>query len=67
MRQAEGGEGTALRWIPTSKPVTPSITPVGRNPERETTAQAAARIEGLIKDAHASADIFSAATAGTVK
>ena len=38
-----------------------------RNPERRPPAQAGARVEGLIKDAHASANVFSAATAGTIK
>ena len=35
-------------WSPTGKPVAPSSTPVGRNPEREPPAIAGARVEGSI-------------------
>jgi uncharacterized protein with NRDE domain len=34
------------RWRPTGKRVAPFTTPVGRNPEREPPAKAAARVEG---------------------
>jgi NAD(P)-dependent dehydrogenase (short-subunit alcohol dehydrogenase family) len=34
-------------WSPTGKPVAPSNTPVGRNPEQEPQAKAGARVEGL--------------------
>jgi len=33
-------------WSPTGKPVAPSNTPVGRNPEQEPPAKAGARVEG---------------------
>ena len=36
----------AAEWIPTGKPVTPSSTPAGRNPEQEPPAKAGARVEG---------------------
>jgi hypothetical protein len=35
-------------WIPTGKPVAPSGTPVGRNPEQEPPAKAGARVEGSL-------------------
>ena len=34
------------KWSPTGKPVAPSTTPVERNPEREPSAKAGARVEG---------------------
>src|SRR3990172_3547457 len=34
------------RWRPTGKPVAPSNTPAGRNPEQEPPAKAGARVEG---------------------
>ena len=34
------------KWSPTGKPVAPSSTPVGRNPEQEPPAKAGARVEG---------------------
>ena len=37
---------SALKWSPTGKPVGPSGTPVGRNPEQEPLAKAGARVEG---------------------
>jgi len=36
-----------LSWSPTGKPVAPSNTPVGRNPEPGSPAKAGARVEGL--------------------
>jgi hypothetical protein len=33
-------------WSPTGKPVAPSSTPVGWNPEQEPPAKAGARVEG---------------------
>jgi predicted Zn finger-like uncharacterized protein len=36
----------AAEWIPTGKPVAPSSTPAGRNPEQEPPAKARARVEG---------------------
>ena len=35
-------------WSPMGKPVAPSSTPVGRNPEQEPPAKAGARVEGSI-------------------
>jgi len=37
---------SALKWSPTGKPVAPSGTPVGRNPEQEPPAKAGARVDG---------------------
>jgi len=36
---------TDVLWSPTGKPVAPSGTPVGRNPEQEPPAKAEARVE----------------------
>jgi hypothetical protein len=44
-----GDSGNSIpqrRWSLTGKPVAPSITPVGRNPEQEPPAKAGARVEG---------------------
>jgi N-methylhydantoinase B len=42
------GKTSGVLWSPTGKPVAPSSTPVGRNPEREPLAKAGARVEGSV-------------------
>jgi enoyl-CoA hydratase/carnithine racemase len=42
-----GAAGESQLWSPTGKPVAPFTTPVGRNPEREPSTKAGARVEGL--------------------
>ena len=42
-------------WSPTGKPVAPSRTPVGRNPEQEPPAKAGARVEGSPQEGPATA------------
>src|SRR3990172_6507557 len=39
-----------LLWSPTGKPVAPSGSPVGRNPEQEPSAKAGAQVEGCSRD-----------------
>ena len=38
--------GEPITWSPTGKPVAPSTTPVGRNPEQDPPAKAGDRVEG---------------------
>ena len=42
---------SGLVWILTGKPVAPSGTPVGRNPEQKAPAKAGARVEGSVSAA----------------